>query len=165
MDANKIAVWESVVTQVYKWMQVDTAIIDSHGLVIASKIPEFKKNMLISPMIWDMLLGKQSLKGELGIKTISSFSLDTDIGNLTFIYGHYVHLVCQFKSGVNIQQNLPLIYQFFGGLDKAADNALNLHMEKLDFNEEFNYLSNRKHDTQLDNFPVFKELIKSLSKI
>jgi hypothetical protein len=165
MDANKIAVWESVVAQIYKWMQVDTAVLDSHGLVIASKIPEFKKNMLISPMIWNMLLGKQTLKAELGIKTISSFSLDTDIGNLTFVFGHFVHLVCQFKSGVNFQQNLPLIYQFFGGLDKATDNALNLQMEKFDFTEEYNYLLNRKQDTQVDNFPVFKSLIKSLSKI
>ena len=87
--------WKGVVQQISEMIGTNTAIIDEYGLILASKIPQFSVNKLISPTLWALILNRKKLAQELELEEISSVILETPEFNLVFSCAKFIHLMSQ----------------------------------------------------------------------
>jgi hypothetical protein len=164
IPSDKTAMWQAVCDQIYQIIHSDTAIIDRYGMVLASRIPEFVKGKLISPMVWNLFTNISTLKKELGVQTIGSWVVETEIGNIVFTFGKFLHLMSKVPPTVNLAEYLPNVNRFLQTLDKSTDPVIDVDIQLMDFQREFSSLERKESKDKIDNFPIFKSLIKSIAK-
>ena len=158
------SIWEGVVQQIYQWINAECAIIDKYGLILASRIPEFHKNQLISPIVWSTFKDRERLTMELGVKKVNTFVIETDIGNLIFSFGSFVHLITKVPLNVDLAEFMPNVRQFMKTLDKTQVPKIDIKIEQMHFEQEIANIVKNQEDKRPDNFPIFKSLIKSIAK-
>jgi predicted regulator of Ras-like GTPase activity (Roadblock/LC7/MglB family) len=156
--------WDGVVNQVFDMIGTDTAIIDRYGLILASRIQGFEKGKLLSPLVWDLIRKRSQLSEELEVKQVSSLALETDKGNIIVSFGTNICLLSVVPVTVDLAQLMPSISRFISTLDKSTDTSLNVDIQKLDFEQEFNELLNSSNAEKTENFPIFKDLIKIMTQ-
>jgi predicted regulator of Ras-like GTPase activity (Roadblock/LC7/MglB family) len=155
--------WDGVVNQIFEILGTNTAILGKYGLVLSSRIKEFETGRLISPMIWDLIQNRSHVSKELGVQSVSSLVLETDIGNIVITFGNNIYLVSINNPQVDLAQLLPHLNRFLSTLDKGTDTQLHLDIAKLDLMEEYQEL-NRDKSKYEDKFAIFKELIKHMAR-
>jgi predicted regulator of Ras-like GTPase activity (Roadblock/LC7/MglB family) len=158
------SLWEGVVQQIYQWLNAECALVDKYGLILASRIPEFRKDQLISPIIWRSFIEQEKLAKELGVKSVQSFVVETDIGNIIFSFGSFVHLITKVPLQINLAEFMPNVRRFMKTLDQTQVPKVDTKIEQMHFEQEIAALVKNQDDKRPDNFPIFKSLIKSIAK-
>ncbi|UYP44445.1 hypothetical protein NEF87_000730 [Candidatus Lokiarchaeum ossiferum] len=157
--------WKSVVQQIFDMIGTNTAIINKYGIILASKIQKFQKGKLISPRLWDLILQRDKVGDELGVKSISSLVLESEDANIIITFAKHVYLMSYVSKDVDLAQYMPSITRISSTLDRSTNNPISFKIENLDLHEEFLELTHENQDQiNEDRFPIFKHLIKNLAK-
>lgn len=156
--------WDGVVNQIFDMIGTDTAIVDTYGLILASRIKIFAKGKLISPLVWDLIQKRIKLAKELGVNKASTLVIETDQGNIVASFGENIYLLAIVPSNVDLSQFMPSLQRFLSTLNRTTDKSLGITLEKLDLDKEFGELLKEKNKGEReDDFPIFKSLIRHLS--
>ena len=156
--------WGGVVQQIYEMIGTNTAIIDEYGMVLASKIPQFS-DKLISPTLWAMLLNRKKLAMELELEDISSVILETPKFNLVFSCAKFIYLLSEVPKDIDLAQYMPSINRMISTLDKSTKKIIKFDFKSLDLSDAYNdLLDEHSGEIQADRTPIFKSLIKHVTK-
>ena len=156
--------WDGIVNQIFDMIGTDTAIVDTYGLILASRIKIFAKGKLLSPLVWDLIQKRIKLAKELGVNKASTLVIETDQGNIVASFGENIYLLAVVPSNVDLAQFMPSLQRFLSTLNRTTDKSLGIMLQKLDLDTEYAELLKEKNkEEKEDNFPIFKSLIKHLS--
>jgi len=156
--------WDGVVNQIFDIIGTDTAILDTYGLILASRIKIFAKGKLISPLVWDLIQKRTKLAKELSVNKANSLVIETDQGNIVASFGENIYLLAIVPSNVDLAQFMPSLQRFLSTLNRSTDKSLGIVLQKLDLEQEYAELLKEKNSGEKqDDFPIFKSLIKHLS--
>jgi len=158
--------WDSVVAQIYDVIGSNTAIFNKYGLILASRIPQFKKGSLLSPTILGFIERKPTLMKELQVSSIGCMVLEGDKDNIVFTFGSDFNLMSNISKTVDLAKFMPSISSFLRTLHKTSQSQQNhVPMELLSLEDEFIEIQeSTKVEVAKNRFPIFKHLIKHLSK-
>lgn len=157
--------WDGIVSQIYDVIGSNTAIFSKYGLILASRIPQFKKGSLISPTILEFLERKPKLTKELQISDIGCMALEGDSSNVVFTFGQDFNLISIIPKTVDLAKYMPSISNFLKTLHKSKGPEEEMSLELLSLKDEFKEIQeSTQSEVSKDRFPVFKHLIKQLSK-
>ncbi len=159
--------WDSIVQQIFDMIGTETLIINKYGMVLGSRMKGMEKNKLISPTIWSLIKKREQLSKELGVKAVSSIVLETGENNLVITFGIYIYLMSRVPNTVDLSQYMPSVRRVISTLDRSSDKILTLEFKELLLKEEYIRLMFDKSNIDgaaRDSFPIFKHLIKQLSK-
>ena len=157
--------WKGVVQQISEMIGTNTAIIDEYGLILASKIPQFSVNKLISPTLWALILNRKKLAQELELEEISSVILETPEFNLVFSCAKFIHLMSEVPKNIDLAQYMPSINRMLLTLDKSTKKKITFDFKALDLSAAYeDLLHDQTGEIEKDRFPIFKSLIKHMKK-
>ena len=157
--------WGGVVQQIYEMIGTNTAIIDEYGLILASKIPQFSVDKLISPTLWAMILNRKKLAQELEFDEISSVILETPEFNLVFSCAKYIYLLSEVPKKVDLAQYMPSINRMILTLDKSTKKTIKFDFKPLDLTDAYENLTHEQTaEIEQERFPIFRQFIKYMRK-
>jgi hypothetical protein len=157
--------WDGVVDQIHQMIGTNTAIIDKYGIILASKVPDFEKGKLISPKLWDLIMQRKRVTDELGVKSIQSLVLETDIENIVFTFAKFVYIMSKVPKSVDLAKYMPSIDRISSTLDKSTISDVSMEFIPLDLSEDLTKIDHSDNeDIQREKYPIFKHLIKKLTK-
>lgn len=164
-DVLNISHWEKVVSQIHEMIGTNTAIINNYGIILGSRIPEFKKKTLISPVIWDFILNREKVREQLGVKTIQNLVLETDHYNLVFTFAENIYLLSQVEKTVDLAQYMPSVNKVIQGLDQSTFKKELITLHKFDLTADYDKLSAHiKEQVEQKHYPIFKYIARYMSK-
>ena len=146
--------WDGVVNQIFDIIGTDTAILDTYGLILASRIKIFAKGKLISPLVWDLIQKRTKLAKELSVNKANSLVIETDQGNIVASFGENIYLLAIVPSNVDLAQFMPSLQRFLSTLNRSTDKSLGIVLQKLDLEQEYAELLKEKNSGEKqDDFP------------
>lgn len=157
--------WEKVVTQIYDMIGTNTAIINNYGIILGSRIPEFKTKTLIAPAIWDFILNRKKVQDQLNVSSVNSMVLETDKYNLVFTFADTIYLMSYLDKSVDLAQYMPSVTKILQNLDQSTFEKEMVTLHKFDLTADYEKLSAHvKEQVEQKHYPIFKHIVRYMTK-
>ena len=157
--------WDGVVQQIFDMIGTNTAIINKYGIVLASRIPRLTPNKLISPILWEFIIKRESLAIELEIQNISNIILESEQENTIITFGENVYFMSKIPKSVDLNHYLASINRIISTLDESSDLPLKIDFIQLNIEKDYNKLiEDSEKEMKKERLPIFKKLIRYMAK-
>jgi predicted regulator of Ras-like GTPase activity (Roadblock/LC7/MglB family) len=164
-DSEEEINWDEIVDQIFGMVGKKVAIIDQYGIILASKIPEYRPQTLVAPVIWDFMLQRDMIRDQLNVKEVQSLVVETDQYNLVFTFANYIYLLSQVEKSADLAQFMLTVDRIIKTLDKSKESPLWVDFEKIHLTDHFTQLQTHVEDNiHNERYPIFKQIVKYMRK-